>query len=137
MTLCIPKITIIFFPPRIYKNENEGSKNIVLKRNMKNLMTTLLPMVKNIISNKINQIKLGITQKIPPNKAKKRRNIFKKVSNRRIKSLENNFSVKATRKIISTPKITIDKPQIVIKPKVDNTPKIVPKVKKVGKTKNY
>ena len=104
---------------------------------MKNLMTTILPMVKNIISNKINQIKLGIMQKIPPNKAKKRRNIFKKVSNRRIKSLENNFSVKATRKIISRPKITIDKPQIVIKPKVDNTPKIVPKVKKVDKTKNY
>ena len=51
--------------------------------------------------------------------------------------MENNFSVKATRKIISRPKITIDKPQIVIKPKVDNTPKIVPKVKKVDKTKNY
>ena len=66
----------IFFLVRIYKNENEGSKNIVLKRNMKNLMTTILPMVKNIISNKINQIKLGIMQKIPPNKAKKRRNIF-------------------------------------------------------------
>ena len=43
-------------------------KSIVLKRNMKNLMTTLLPMVKKIISDKINKIKSGIMQKIQPNK---------------------------------------------------------------------
>ena len=47
-------------------------KRIVLKRNMKNLIITLLPMVKNIISNKINQIKSGIMQKIVPKKLKKR-----------------------------------------------------------------
>ena len=79
-------------------------KSIVLKRNMKNLMTTVLPMVKNIISSKINQIKSGIMQKIRPNKTNKRRSIPKRVSNRGIKSLENNFSVKATKNIISTPK---------------------------------
>ena len=49
----------------------KAQKSIVLKRNMKNLMTTLLPMVKNIISDKINQIKSGIMRKIRPNKAKK------------------------------------------------------------------
>ena len=87
-----------------------AQKSIALKRNMKNLMTTLLPMVKNIISNKINQIKSGIMQKIRPNKTKKRQNTLKRVSNRGIKSLENNFSVKATKNIISTPKIVIEKP---------------------------
>ena len=74
----------------------KSQKSIVLKHNMKNLMTTLLPMVKKIISDKINQIKSGIMQKIWPNKTKKRRNIPK----RRIKSLENNFSVNATKNII-------------------------------------
>ena len=52
----------------------KSQKSIVLKHNMKNLMTTLLPMVKKIISDKINQIKLGIMQKIRPNKTKKRQN---------------------------------------------------------------
>ena len=63
-------------------------KSIVLKRNMKNLMTRLLPMVKKVVNKKINQIKSSIMQKIRPNK---RGNAVKRVSNRRIKSLENNL----------------------------------------------
>ena len=69
-------------------------------------MTSLLPMVKKIVNKKINKIKSSIMQKIRPNK---RRNAVKRVSNRRIKSLENNFSVTATKNMISTPKITINK----------------------------
>ena len=113
----------------------KSQKSIVLKHNMKNLMTTLLPMVKKIISDKINQIKSGIMQKIRPNKTKKRRNTPKRVSNRGIKSLENNFSVKATKKIITTPKIVIEKPEIVVKPKVVTSSKIATKPRKVSKPK--
>ena len=50
-------------------------------------------------------------QKIRPNKIKKRRNTPKRVSNSGIKSLENNFSVNATKNIISTPKIVTENPQ--------------------------
>ena len=49
------------------------------------------------------------------------------MSNWGIKSLENNFSVTATKNIISTPKISIDKPPIVTEPKVVTIPKIVSK----------
>ena len=77
-------------------------KSLVLKRNKRNLMNTLLPMVKNMISDKVNEIKLDIIQKIQPNKSKKRQNTLKRVSNRGIKSLENNFSVNATKNIINT-----------------------------------
>ena len=66
-------------------------------------------------------------QKIGPSKTKKRRNAPKKVFNRTIKSLENNFGVLATKNIINTPKIVIDEPQIVTKPKVVTIPKIVSK----------
>ena len=79
-------------------------KSVVLKRNMKNLMTSLLPVVKKMINKKINQMKSGIMRKILPNKLKKRRNTSKRVSNRTIKSLENNFGVMATKNIISAPK---------------------------------
>ena len=54
-------------------------------------MSTLLPIAKKVISN---QIKSRIMHKIRSNKIK---NTLKKVSNREIKSLENNFSVKATK----------------------------------------
>ena len=57
-------------------------------------MSTLLPMAKKVISNQINQIKSRIMRKIRSNK---RENTPKTVSNREIKSLENNFSVKATK----------------------------------------
>ena len=77
-------------------------KSLVLKRNKRNLMNTLLPMVKNMISDKVNEIKSDIIQKIQPNKSKKRQNTLKRVSNRGIKSLENNFSVNATKNIINT-----------------------------------
>ena len=52
-------------------------KSIILKRNMKNLMTSLLPVVKKMINEKINQIKLGIMRKILPNKLKETK-YFKK-----------------------------------------------------------
>ena len=138
MTLCIPKITIKsfnFFWSQYIRMKMKTPKSITLKRNTKNLMTALLPMVKKTISNKVNQIKSSIMQKIWPNKSKKRRNILKRVSNRGIKSLENNFSVKATTKLISTPKIVLEKPQIVAKPRVVASSKIAAKVKKVTKPK--
>ena len=102
----------------------KSRKSIVLKLNMENLMTSSLPIVKKMVNKKINQIKSSIMQKIRPNK---RRNAPKKISNRRIKFLENNFSVTATKNIISTPKISIDKPPIVTEPKVVTIRKIVSK----------
>ena len=104
-------------------------KRVVLKRNMKNLMISLLPVVKNMVNKKINRIKLSIMKKISPNKFKKRQNTLKRVSNRGIKSLESNFSVKATKNIINTPKIVIEKPLIVAKPGIATLPKIVNKTK--------
>ena len=73
--------------------------------------------------------------KIRPNKIKKRQNTPKRVSNRGIKSLENNFSVKATKNIINTPKIVIEKSPIVVKPNVVTSSKIATKPKKVSKPK--
>ena len=61
-------------------------KSIVLKRNMKNLMTSLLPMAKTIVNKKINKIKSRIMQKI--RSTKKRQNTLKKVSNNRRISLQ-------------------------------------------------
>ena len=93
----------------------QTQKSIILKRNFKNLMSTLLPMAKKVISTQINQIKSRNIQKIH---SKKRQNTPKRASNRGIKSLENNFSVKATKNIINTPKIVIEKSPIVAKPNV-------------------
>ena len=104
-------------------------KSVVLKHNMKNLMVSILPIVKKT-TKKINQIKSTVKRKILPNRFKKRQNTSKRVSNRRIKSLENYFSVKATKKIINTPKIVIEKPQIVNKLQIVNKPEIVSKLKK-------
>ena len=78
-----------------------AQKSIVSKRNFKNLISILLPKAKKVISHQINQIKLRIMRKIRPNKTE---NSLKRVSNRGIKSLEKNFSVKATKNIINTPK---------------------------------
>ena len=111
----------------MYKNENEDSKSIVLKRNFKNLMTILLPIAKKVTSNQINKIKSRIMLKILSNKVQ---NTLKRASNRRIKSLENNFSVKATKNIINTPKIVIEKSPIVAKPNVVTSSKIAAKPKK-------
>ena len=113
----------------------QTQKRVVLKRNTKNLMISLLPVVKNMVNKKINLIKSSIMKKIPPNKFKKRQNTLKRVSNRGIKSLENNFNVKATKNIINTPKIVIEKPLIVAKPEIATLPKIVIKTKKVAKPK--
>ena len=107
-------------------------KSIALKRNFKKLMSTLLPVVKRGISNQINKIKSRIMHKIQP---KKRQNTLKSVSNREIKSLKNNFRVKATKGIINTPKIVIEKPLIVEEPKVVTLSKIATKPKKVSKPK--
>ena len=69
------------------------------------------------------------------NKIKKRQNIPKRISNREIKSLENNFSAKATKNIINTPKIVTEKSPIVAKPNVVTSSKIATKPKKVSKPK--
>ena len=113
----------------------QTQKRVVLKENMKKLIISLLPMVKKMVNKKNNQIKSGIMKKIVPNKLKKRRNTLKRVSKRGIKSLENNFSVKATKNIINTPKIIIEKPQTVVKPKVVTSSKIATKPKKVSEPK--
>ena len=110
-------------------------RSIVLKRNMKKLMTSLLPMVKKMINKKISQIKLGIIRKIMSNNLKKTGNTPKRIPNRTLKSLKSNSRVIATKDIISTPKIVINKPQIVTKPEVVTMPKIVTKPKKVSKPK--
>ena len=78
--------------------KKQTRKSVALKHNMKNLMKTLLPMVKNIKSNEISQIKSNTMEKIRPNK---RQNTPERVSNRRTKSLENNFRVNTTKNIIS------------------------------------
>ena len=114
----------------------KAQKSIVLKRNFKNLMSTLLPMAKKVISNQINQIKSCIMHKIRPNKIKKRQNTPKRVSNREIKSLENNFSVKPTKNVISTPKIVIEKHPIVAEPEKVSKRKIADKSKIVTQKKH-
>ena len=71
-------------------------------------------------------------RKIRPNKIQ---NTPKSVSNRGIKSLENNFSAKATRNIINTLKIVIEKSPIVAKPNAVTSSEIATKPKKVRKPK--
>ena len=87
-----------------------------------------LSMAKKVISDKINQIKSRIMHKIWPNK---RQNAPKRVSNREIKSLENNFSVKATENIINTPRI-VAKPNLVTLSKILNQ-KLLINQKKIEK----
>ena len=89
--------------------KNQTQKSIISRSSIKNLMARVLPVVKKMITKKVNQIKSTIKSKILPNRFKKRQNTPKRVSNRGIKSLENNFSVKATKNIINTPKIVIEK----------------------------
>ena len=112
--------------------KKEIQKRIVLKRNFKKLMSILLPIAKKVLSNQTNQTKSRVMCKIKPNKVQ---NTFKRVSNRGIKSLENNFIVKATKNIINTPKIVIEKSPIVVKPNVVTSSKIATKPKKVSKPK--
>ena len=69
----------------------KSQKSVVLKRNFKNLASTLLPFLKKEISNQINKIKPGIMHKIRPNK---RQNTLKRVSNREVKCLENILALK-------------------------------------------
>ena len=107
-------------------------KSIVLKRNFKKLMSILLPTAKKVIRNQLNKIKSRVMRKINPNKVQ---NTLKRVSNRGIKSLENNFSVKATKNIINTPKIVIKKSPIVDKLNIVTPSKIATKPEKVEKPK--
>ena len=86
-------------------------------------MSTLIPTGKKETSNKINQIKSRIMHKIWPNK---RQNTLKRVSNRGIKSLENNFSAKATKNIIENPPIVVE-PKIVTSSKIATKRKIIDK----------
>ena len=108
-------------------------RRVVLKQNIKKIMTSVLPMVKKVINEKINQINSSMMRKIMPNNLKKRRNTPKRISNRTIKSLETNSRVMATKNIISTPKIVTNKPPIVTKPEVLTMPKKITKPKKVTK----
>ena len=56
----------------------QTQKRVVLKHNMEKLIFSFLPMVKNMINNKINQIKSGIMKNIVPNKLKKKTKYSKK-----------------------------------------------------------
>ena len=94
-------------------------------------MSILLPTVKKVIK-KSNKIKSRVMHKIKPNKVQ---NTLKRVSNRGIKSLENNFSVKATKNIINTPKIVIKKSPIVDKLNIVTPSKIATKPEKGDKPK--
>ena len=93
-------------------------------------MSTLLPIVKKVVSNQIIKIKSRIMHKIGPNK---RQNTLKSVSNRDIKSLKNNFRAKATKGTINTSKIVTEKPLIVEEFKLVTLSKIATKPKKVFK----
>ena len=55
-----------FFLSEYIRMKNQTQKGIVLKCNVKKVLTSLLPMVKKMMNNKINQIKLGIMKKIIP-----------------------------------------------------------------------
>ena len=61
------------------------SKSIVLKYNMKNLMSKLLPVIKEIVNKKINKIKWRVAQMI--RSIKKIRSNKKVSNNGEIKSL--------------------------------------------------
>ena len=104
-------------------------RSIVPKRNFKKMMSTLLPIVKEVVKNQINKIKSSIMHKILSNK---RKNTLKSVSIRERKSLNR---VKATKVVINTPKIVVEKPLLVEEPKVITLPKIATKPKKVIKPK--
>ena len=112
--------------------EKKTQKSIVLKRNFKKLMSIFLPKAKKVLRNQLNKIKSRVMRKIKRNKVQF---TLKRVSNRGIKSLENNFSVKATKNIINTPKIGIEKSPIVVKRNVVTSSKIATEPKKVSKPK--
>ena len=86
-------------------------------------MIKLLPIVKK----KVNKIKSRVMNKI---RSIRGVGFNKKVSNNReIKSLENNLSAEATKNIINTPKIAIQKSPIVVKPNLVTPMKIATKTK--------
>ena len=104
---------------------------------MKILLTNLIPFIAKIVNKRIKLIKSRAIKKILSNK---KIGFGRKASKTRlIKSLENNLSIEATKNIINTPKIAIEKSPIVVKPnvvtpsKIANKPKIVTKPKIVDK----
>ena len=107
------------------------SKSIALKYNIKKLLTNSIPSVAKIVNKRIKQIKSRAIKKILSDK---KIGLGRKASNnRKIKSLENNLSVEATKNITNTPKRAIEKLPIVVKSnavtssKIPNKPKIVDK----------
>ena len=57
----------LFFLQYYIRMKMKTSKSIVLKYNMKKLMTSLLLFVKKIVNKKIKQIKSCVIKKISPN----------------------------------------------------------------------
>ena len=127
-------------------------KSIVSKPSEVKKIISLLPMAKKMLNSKIKGIMRMKNTASEPSKIKniisllpmakkmlssriKVQNTPIRVSNRGIKSLENNFSVNATKNIINTPKIVIEKSPIVAKPNVVTSSKIATKPKKVSKLK--
>ena len=110
-------------------------KSTVSKPSKVKKIIRLLPMTKKMLNSKIKGIMRKKNTVSEPSKVKKiisllstakkmlnsrikGQNTLKRVSNREIKNLENNFSVTATENVIKTPKIAIEKPPIVVEPKV-------------------
>ena len=127
-------------------------KSTVSKPSKVKKIISLLPMTKRMLNSQIKGIMRKKNTVSEPSEVKKiislistaekmlnsrikGQNTPKRVSNRGIKSVENDFSDKATKNIINTPKIVIEKPQIVAKPRVVTSSKIASKVKKVSKPK--
>ena len=119
--------TFLLFFVSVYKNEKDGTKKCCIKVKFQKIYVYPIPIVKRRVSNQINKIEPCIIHKILPNKGQ---NTLKSASNREIKSLKNNFRVKATKGIINTPKIVIEKPLIVEEPKVVTLSKVDTKPKK-------
>ena len=96
------------------------SKSIVLKYNMKKLLTNLILFIAKIVNKRIKRIlsdkKIGFGRKAS--------------NSREIKSLENK-----DKNITSTPKIAIEKSPIVVKPNVATPSKIASKLKIANKPK--
>ena len=101
------------------------SKSIVLKYNMKKLLTNLILFIAKIVNKRIKRIL-----------SDKKIGFGRKASNtREIKSLENNLNFEATKNITSTPKIAIEKSPIVVKPNVATPSKIASKLTIANKPK--
>ena len=142
----------IFFLSQYIRMEIQVQKSTVSKPSMVKKAISLLPMAKKMLKSTIKGFMQKKSTVSEPSKVKKvisllstvkkmlnsrikEQNTLNKVSNREIKSLENNFNVNATKNVINTHNIAIEKPQIVTEPKVVTSSKIASKVEKVSKPK--